>query len=79
MLCFFLVAASAHAGGGGTSAEQENFIQAGKSKIYFYDVEVPDGNGYGRLVINADKKTFNFIGQDFLPNQYVISPIDACF
>jgi len=77
MLCFFLVVAFAHAGGGGISAEQKNFIQAGKSKIYFYDVEVPDGNGYGRLVINADKKTFNFIGQDFLPNQYVHIRVDT--
>jgi len=71
VLCFFLVAGSAQAGAGGNSAKQENPRQAGKSSIYFYDVEVPNGNGYGRLVINTDKHTFTFIGQDFTPNQHV--------
>ena len=32
---------------------------------------VPDGNGYGRLVINTDNHSFTFIGQDFTPNQQV--------
>ena len=74
VLCFFLVAASAQAGAGGNSGKQENPRQAGKSSIYFYDVEcksVGDNNGYGRLVINTEKKTFMFIGQDFTPMQHV--------
>ena len=74
---FFLVASSAQAGASGKSTKQENFRQAGKSSIYFYDVESKEGSGYGRLVINADKKTFTFIGQDFLPSQHVYIKVDT--
>jgi hypothetical protein len=58
---------------------KENPRQAGKSSIYFYDVECksPVSNGYGRLVINAAKKTFTFIGQDFIPNQQVHIKVDT--
>lgn len=73
VLCFCLVAASAQAGASGNSAKKENPRQAGKSSIYFYDVESksPDSNGYGRLVIDTAKKTFVFIGQDFTPYQEI--------
>ena len=77
VLCFFLVAAPALAGAGDKSAKQVNPRQAGKSSIYFYDVESKEGSGYGRLVINADKKTFTFIGQDFLPSQHVYIKVDT--
>ena len=68
MLCFFLVAASAQAGGGATSAEQENPRQAGKSSIYFYDVEATDTHGFGQLKIDVKKRTFVLIGKDFPPS-----------
>lgn len=67
VLCFVLVAASTQAGAGGYLAKQENPRQAGKSSIYFYDVESKVDEGYGRLVIDVAKKTFVFIGQDFTP------------
>ncbi len=44
---------------------------AGKSSIYFYDVEATDNHGYGKLVIDTNKNTFIFIGQDFKPGQHV--------
>lgn len=68
VLCFFLVAASTQAGAGGYLAKQENPRQAGKSSIYFYDVEATDTHGIGQLVINVDKHTFVFIGKDFVPS-----------
>ena len=71
MLCFFLVAASGQAGAGGKSVNQENPRQAGKSSIYFYDIEATDNHGYGRLVIDIDKHTFVCTGQDFKPNQLI--------
>jgi hypothetical protein len=63
--------------GAKSSRHEENPRQAGKSSIYFYDVESKEGSGYGRLVINADKKTFTFIGQDFLPSQHVYIKVDT--
>lgn len=77
VLCVFLVAASDQAGAGGKSAKQENPRQAGKSSIYFYDVESKDDNGYGRLVINTDKHTFTFIGQEFTPNRHFEIKVDT--
>jgi hypothetical protein len=70
VLCLMMIAT---VGASADSAKQENPRQAGKSSIYFYDVESQstDDNGYGRLVINTDKKTFVFIGQDFTPMQHV--------
>lgn len=82
VMCFFLVAVFAQAGASGKSGKQENPRQAGKSSIYFYDVECqsnpnPDCivcgpcSGYGTFVIDTAKKTFNFIGHDYTPLQNV--------
>jgi hypothetical protein len=72
VLCFFLVAGSAQAGAGGNSARQdEQLRQAGKSSIYFYEVNVTNNHGSGRLVIDTDKRTFIFNGQDFKPDHHV--------
>jgi hypothetical protein len=59
--------------------QDENPRQAGKSSIYFYDVESqnPDDTGYGRLVINTDKETFVFIGKDFTPNRLFEIKVDT--
>jgi len=60
------------AGAGAASAKQgENPRHAGKSSIYFYDVEATDTHGFGQLVINVDKHTFVFIGQDFTPSSHI--------
>jgi hypothetical protein len=67
IMCFFLVAGFAQAGAGGNSAKQENPRQAGKSSVYFYDVDATDTHGSGQLVIDVDKHTFVFIGKDFMP------------
>lgn len=79
VLCFFLVAGSAQAGAGGNSAKQDNPRQAGNSPIYFYDIQSksPDSNGHGTLIINTDKKTFIFNGQDFTPMQIVHIKVDT--
>jgi len=73
VLCFFLVASSAQAGAGGDSAMEDNsnLRHAGKSSMYFYNVEATDNHGYGKLAIDTDKHTFSFIGKDFKPSQYV--------
>lgn len=76
LILFFIVPAVA----GPKTAEHPK--QAGKSSIYFYDVECPANpdpecevcgpcTGHGRFVIDAAKKTFNFIGHDFTPNRGV--------
>lgn len=68
VLCFFFVAASAQARAGADSAKQdENPRHAGKSSVYFYDVDATDTHGSGQLVIDVDKHTFVFIGKDFMP------------
>jgi len=67
VLCLMMITT---AGAGAASAEQENPRQAGKSSIYFYDVESFLDNGYGKLVIDTKKKTFVFIGWDFTPNSH---------
>jgi hypothetical protein len=68
VLCFFFVAASAQAGAEADSAKQdENPRHAGKSSVYFYDVDATDTHGSGQLVIDLDKHTFVFIGKDFMP------------
>jgi hypothetical protein len=54
--------------GAKSAKHDENPRQAGKSPIYFYDVEATDTHGIGQLVINMDKHTFVFIGKDFLPS-----------
>ena len=88
VVCFLLVAAFAQAGPGGNSAKQENPRQAGESSIHFFDVECqsnpnPDCNmcgpcsGYGTLVIDTKKKSFNFIGHDYTPMQNVHIKIDS--
>jgi hypothetical protein len=72
VLCCFWVAGSAQAGAGGNSAKQdEQLRQAGKSSIYFYDVQATDSHGTGKLVIDADKQTFVIIGHDFPPDQLI--------
>ena len=68
VLCFFFVTASAQARAGVDSAQQdENPRHAGKSSVYFYDVDATDTYGSGQLVIDVDKHTFVFIGKDFMP------------
>jgi hypothetical protein len=75
VLCLMMITT---AGAGAASAKQdENPRQAGKSSIYFYDVESIDDNGYGRLVINTDKKTFVFIGKDFTSNRLFEIKVDT--
>jgi len=57
------------AGAGGKSAKQdENTRQAGKSSIFFYDVEATDTHGFGQLKIDVKKRTFVLIGKDFPPS-----------
>ena len=75
VLCLMMITTSE--AGAKSAKHDENPRQAGKSSIYFYDVESKEGSGYGRLVINADKKTFTFIGQDFLPSQHVYIKVDT--
>ena len=64
-LCLMMIAT---AGAGAASAKQENPRQAGKSSIYFYDVEQTETHGSGQLVIDLDKHSFVFIGKDFTPS-----------
>jgi hypothetical protein len=73
VLCLFFVAVSAQAGAGADSAKQdENPRHAGKSSVYFYDVDATDAHGSGRLVIDLDKHTFVFIGKDFMPHLQIL-------
>jgi len=68
-LCLMMIAT---VGASADSAKQdENPRRAGKSSIYFYDVEATDTHGFGKLVINMDKHTFVFIGQDFVPSSQI--------
>ena len=72
VLCLFLMAAPDQAGAGGKSTKQEeNPRQAGKSSVYFYDIDATDTHGFGQLVINVDKHTFVFIGQAFTPLAHI--------
>ncbi len=66
VLCLMMIAT---AGAGAASAKQdENPRQAGKSSIYFYDIEATDTHGFGQLKIDVKKRTFVFIGKDFPPS-----------
>jgi hypothetical protein len=68
-LCLMMIAT---AGASAASAKQdENPRHAGKSSIYFYDVDATDSHGFGQLVINVDKHTFVFIGKDFVPSSQI--------
>ena len=79
VLCFAFMAGSALAGAGGNAgATKDNPRQAGKSSVYFYDVEcssAPNPDcikckpcaGYGTVVIDIERKTFNFIGHNYAP------------
>jgi len=69
-LCLMMIAT---VGASAASAKQdENPRQAGKSSIYFLDLDATDeDDGYGRLKIDTDKHTFVFNGQNFRPLQYV--------
>jgi hypothetical protein len=68
-LCLMMIAT---AGAGADSAKQdENPRQAGKSSVYFYDVDATDTHGFGQLVINVDKHTFVFIGKAFTPLSHI--------
>jgi hypothetical protein len=63
------MAGSALAGAGGNSVKQDNNLRlAGKSSIYFYDVEATGTHGSGQLVIDLNKHTFLFIGKEFPPD-----------
>jgi hypothetical protein len=56
-------------GAGASPAKQDqNPSQAGKSPIHFYDVVASDTHGKGKLMIDVDKHTFVFNGQDFEPS-----------
>ena len=78
VLCLFFVAVSAQARAGADSAKQdENPRHAGKSSIYFYDVDATDSYGSGQLVIDVDKHTFVFIGKDFPHGQYIQIKVDT--
>jgi len=69
VLCLMMITT---AGAGAASAKQdENPRHAGKSSVYFYDVEGTDTHGFGQLVINMDKHTFVFIGKDFVPSAQI--------
>jgi|GEM_PF-1086808 len=66
--CLILIAT---AGAVVVSAKQdENPSQAGKSVIYFYDVEATETHGSGQLVIDVKKHTFVFNGKDFTPSTW---------
>lgn len=69
VLCLMMIAT---AGASADSDKQgENPRQAGKSSIYFYEVEATDAHGSGQLVINVNKHTFVFIGKDFVPSSQI--------
>ena len=56
-------------GAGVVAAQQtENPSQAGKSSIYFYDVAPTDTHGEGKLMVDVNRHTFVFNGQDFEPS-----------
>jgi hypothetical protein len=46
--------------------------QAGKSPIYFYDVEATATHGPGQLIVDFDKHTFIFNGKGFKPSQQIL-------
>jgi len=46
--------------------------QAGKSSIYFYDVEATDKHGPGQLMIDFNKHTFIFNGKGFKSSQHIL-------
>ncbi len=48
-----------------------NPSQAGQSSVYFYDVAPTDMHGKGKLMIDVDKHTFVFNGQDFTPSAQI--------
>ena len=51
--------------------KEANPRQAGKSAVHFYDVVASDTHGKGKLVIDLDKHTFVFNGQDFEPSAQI--------
>jgi hypothetical protein len=75
VLCLMMIAT---VGSGAAIAKQdENPSQAGESSIYFYDVAASDNHGKGKLVIDVDKHTFVFNGQDFRPGRNIQIIVDT--
>ena len=69
VLCLMMITT---AGAGAASAKQdENPRQAGKSSIYFYDVEATDMHGKGKLMVDLKQHTYVFNGQGFLPSAQI--------
>ncbi len=67
-LCLVLMATVGTGALNANAKDDTNPSQAGQSSIYFYDVAASDSHGKGRLVIDLDKHTFVFNGQDFTPS-----------
>jgi len=66
VLCLMMIAT---VGASADSDKQdENPRQAGKSSVYFYDVEATDTHGFGQLKIDVKQRTFVLIGKDFPPS-----------
>lgn len=51
--------------------DKTNPSQAGKSSIYTLDVAASDSHGKGKLMVDVDKRTFVFNGQDFEPSMQI--------
>jgi hypothetical protein len=65
-LCLMMIATAV--AGAAPAKQDQNPSQAGKSPVYFYDVAASDTHGKGKLMIDVDKHTFVFNGQDFEPS-----------
>lgn len=73
-LCLMMIAAVA---GPAPAKQDQNPSQAGKSPVYFYDVAASDSHGKGKLMIDLDKHTFVFNGQDFEPSAQITLRAEA--
>jgi hypothetical protein len=57
--------------GAAAATHGQNPKEAGQSSIYFYDLAASDSHGKGTLMIDVNKRTFVFNGQDFEPSMQI--------